>query len=76
MFDSGNEAASPSRGYEFLCLRRGRHSILRSARESSSGDLGDAGGLPIKPAWRGIYNEDYAIELYVQEWVGSILREG
>jgi hypothetical protein len=46
--------------------------ILRSVRTQASDDSNDARSgsesTPIRPSWRGIYNNDFPIELHVREW--------
>lgn len=46
--------------------------ILSSVRTQASDDYNDARSgsesTPIRPSWRGIYNNDFPIELHVREW--------
>jgi hypothetical protein len=73
MSETSNGMADQTQGYEFLMLAEGAiHAILRSARiQASSGDNNSRIGsdsTPIRPSWRGRYNNDYPIELHIERW--------
>jgi hypothetical protein len=70
---SSTDVADQTHGYDFLMVAEGAiHTILRSVRTQASGDYNDARSAsestPIRPSWRGIYNNDFTIELRVTEW--------
>lgn len=71
--ESSTGIADQTQGYEFLMLAEGAiHTILRSATAPASGDYSDARSgsesTPIRPIWRGVYNNDFPIELHITTW--------
>ena|ERR1022692_91937 len=73
MSESGSGAAEQTQGYEFLILAEGAiHAILRNAtaQAGSSHDEAYIGSdsTPIRPSWRGAYNDAYAIEMHIETW--------
>ncbi len=70
--DSNAEEVSRGHGYEFLMLAEGAiHGILRTAApRDGTGDGSPPGrrSPPIQASWSGVYNDDYRIELRIENW--------
>jgi hypothetical protein len=73
MSESSTSVADQTQGYQFLMLAEGAiHTILRSATIPASNEYDDtrsgSESTPVAPAWRGIYNKDFPIELRIMKW--------
>lgn len=58
-----------TRGYAFLMLSEGAiHEILRTAQHRATDINGGAPGstvLPVRPSWRGTYDDRFPVELHI-----------
>ena len=70
-----SDQVGDTRGYAFLMLAEGAiHEILRTAQRRASDTNGGAPGSavpPIRPSWRGTYDDRFPLELHILGWDGT-----
>ena len=70
-----SDQVGDTRGYAFLMLAEGAiHEILRTAPHRAPDANGGAPSStvsPIRPSWRGTYDDRFPIELHILGWVGT-----
>lgn len=70
-----SDQVGDTRGYAFLMLAEGAiHEILRTAQHRATGTNGGAPGstaLPVRPSWRGVYDDRFPVELHILGWDGT-----
>jgi hypothetical protein len=68
------DSVGDTRGYAFLMLAEGAiHGILRGSKAHGDQQRSapESGTSPVRPSWRGIYNDSYPVELSIRSWDGG-----